>query len=72
MEGMDYKQIIDKWPSVAALAADLQVKRWTVQKWRWRNSIPAAWWAEIESAAKKRGISVDINQLAKIAKERAA
>lgn len=60
-------KIIDKWPSQAELANDLGEKPNTVSKWRQRGRIPPEQWLPMVAAAKRRGISLDVNTLAKLA-----
>lgn len=68
---MDYRAIINQWPSVAALAADIGMKQDSVRKWKERNRIPADRWADVEAAAKRRGLSVDMYLLAQISRRAA-
>lgn len=69
MLGMDYKNVIELWPSVTALAKDLGEKPETVKKWKFRNSIPSYHWSRLISAAQGRGYSLTFEQLSKIAKK---
>lgn len=69
---MDAKSIIGLWPSVAALAAELQQKPDTVRKWRVRNSIPADMWLPLVKAAEAHGYPLTLDHLAEIAASRAA
>ncbi len=62
-----YRDVIDQWPSVSELASDIGEKAFTVRKWRTRNSIPAEKWDALLKAAKKRGFSMNADQLMKLA-----
>ena len=61
--------LIDKWPSMQALADDLGHRNAsTVSSWKIRGSIHHRNWPSIIAAAKKRGISgVNLASLAQIA-----
>ncbi len=62
-----YFDLIELWPSAAALASDIGVKDGTVRAWKVRG-IPAGYWLEIVAAAAHRGISgITLEQLATIA-----
>lgn len=63
-----FAQLIDLWPSVAALADDLDEKYPTVAAWKQRGSIPPDYWDRLIPAATKRGIrGVSWESLARIA-----
>jgi hypothetical protein len=64
---MDFVAVIDYWPSVSALARDLDESPDRVRKWRERNSIPANRWVRLVRAGKKRGYSITIEKLSCIA-----
>ena len=51
-----FVEIIDRWPSMSALAADLGVPYVNVQIMRFRDSIAAEHWSLIEEKAIARGI----------------
>lgn len=59
--------IIKSWPSVSALAKDIHEKPETVKKWRQRGSIPVSKWDAIRSAAEKRGIEINIEEMIRAA-----
>lgn len=62
-----FRNIIDKWPSLSAFAADLGVKYVTAQLMRHRDSIAPRHWNNVVLAAKKRAIpGVTLEALAAI------
>ena len=69
---MTFSSLIDKWPSVAEFAKDVDQKLETVRKWKQRESIPAGHWLAIVEAAQKRGIDISIESLASMSQQRAA
>lgn len=63
-----FQEIIDAWPSVAALAQDLETSDSHVRTMRTRNSIAARFWTRLDAAARKRGIAgVTLERLAELA-----
>jgi hypothetical protein len=63
MSFKSHKDIISAWPSLSALAADMDVPYATVQKWHSRNSIPADKWKRVAKHALLRdieGVTVDL------------
>ncbi len=71
---MRYKDVISLWPNCADLARDLGLDPRTgalrVRAWKRRDRIPPEFWAAIEAAAARRGISdVTVHRLAMIASE---
>jgi len=64
MSGMNFREIVNLWPSMADLSADLGERYETVRKWRGRNRIPSEYWTRIVRAAKKRRLKVTIEMLA--------
>jgi hypothetical protein len=54
---MTFKDIIDKWPSIQELAAEVGVSKEAVRKWRERKKIPPLHWFVIEQAAMRRGLT---------------
>lgn len=52
----DHRDIIDRWPSVKALADDLGIPYVNVNMMRQRNSISVRHWERVVEAAKARGI----------------
>ena len=63
----NYEDVIGQWPSVTALATDMDEKPATVQKWKQRNRIPAEKWSGLLAAARKRRIQLDESTLVRIA-----
>jgi hypothetical protein len=57
-----FRDIIDLWPSPDEMAAELEAGRWTVPKWKTRNSIPAEWWQRLlkTERAKSHGVTADL------------
>ncbi len=62
-----FKDVIGRWPSPDALAAEIGAKPETVRKWRQRNSIPAEWWTRMIEAARERGDTLTADELADMA-----
>ena len=62
-----FTDVIDLWPAVPDLAADISVKVGTVHKWRTRNGIPQGHWQAVLDAAEKREIQLDADTLVRIA-----
>lgn len=62
-----FQDVIDLWPSRAALALDVDATPAQVSKWWQRDSVPGEWWAPIVLAARRRGHKISANQLAQIA-----
>jgi hypothetical protein len=59
----DFAQIVDAFGGPADLARLMSRPYDTVQKWRYRNSIPPDAWSEIETLAsskKLRGITIRV------------
>lgn len=52
------------WPKMAALAADLGLPYQTVAAWKWRGRIPADYDLDLIEAARKRGHTLTLDQLA--------
>ena len=50
----DFKDVMDLWPSRAALAEDIGEPRGMVQQWYERNYIAADWYHQIVEAARRR------------------
>lgn len=62
-----YLPIIEKWPSLTALAADLEVTAECVRVMKMRDSIPARYWIQLVAGASSRGIDgVTLEALATI------
>ena len=53
---MTHKTIIDKWPSLAEFASDIDAAYGTAKAMRRRGSIPAWYWETIVCKAVDRGI----------------
>lgn len=49
-------ELFDLWPSLAALARDLELHHGTVRSWAVRNSIPVEHWAGVMMSAGSNGI----------------
>lgn len=65
--------VIDLWPSIKDLAADVDEPYARVLKWRIRNNVPGGAWRKLLAAAKRRGYRVTAEHLVEIAdKHRAA
>jgi len=65
--------LIDRWPSQVALAADIgEADATIVRMWRYRQRIPAEYDVRIVAAAKARNIPVDFELLAKLRATEAA
>lgn len=63
-----FREVIDRWPSAAALARDLGLQYNTVAGWVRRDSIPAESWAAVIAAAKARNLEgVDAEALVQLA-----
>ena len=56
--------IINLWPSLSDLAADLRKPYSTVNAWKQRGSIPAKFDLALIEAAKQRGQRLTLEQLA--------
>ena len=61
---MSHRTIIDLWPSLDDLSADLGEKRDTVRKWKERGRIPSKRWVTVVEKAKARRLKVSLNDLA--------
>ena len=59
------EQIIALWPRVKTIADDLGLKYTTVHSWVLRKRIPAAYDLALIRAAKKRGKTLTLEQLAR-------
>lgn len=49
-----FKQAMDLWPSKLVLAQDLGVLQSRVEKWYFRDNIPAEFWQDMIDVAKRR------------------
>ena len=72
MEHTRVKDLIDKWPSRAALAADLEavigepVSVDRVHKWARADSIPSGFQAHVIAAGQRRGFDISPEQMVRI------
>jgi hypothetical protein len=72
MHNTSIKDLIDKWPSRAALAADLEavigdpVSVDRVHKWAQADSIPSGFQAHVISAGKQRGIDLTAEEMVRL------
>jgi hypothetical protein len=48
--------MIDRWPTRATLAHDLQISYWTVASWIRRGYVPTEWWNPVLRSARRFGI----------------
>lgn len=68
---MDDIEIIGKWPSLTAFAADIGVSYGTAKAMRRRKSIPSEYWRRLINCAAERTIDgVTLEQLAENAAKR--
>jgi propanediol dehydratase small subunit len=51
----DFKSILARWETRAALAADLQMPYDRIDQWWKRNTVPAKHWPALIKAAKSKG-----------------
>lgn len=58
-------ELIDRWPSRGELAKDADVQLIVVQRWAARGSIPAKYHFRIMKSAKRRGLKVDFEDMAR-------
>lgn len=65
-------ELIDAFPSAGQLSRDIEVAYEKVKKWRQRDSIPPAYWLPVVQAAHRRGITVSLDDLARIRNRKAA
>jgi len=69
---MDFRSVIEEWPSRAELASDCGVSYGVVKQWHLRNSIPGSYWSAISRAALLRDIEgVTTDSLATLANKAA-
>lgn len=59
--------ILAQWPSLAELAADLNVPYDTAKSWRRRGRVPASRWSLLIEKGRTRGIVISVNDLMKAA-----
>lgn len=51
-----FQELIGQWPTKSELAKDCGVEYGVAHQWDRRNSIPAEYWSNVVSSAKRRGI----------------
>lgn len=65
---MNYRNVIDKWPSLTDFADDIGVSENTAKQMRTRDSINSRHWSRLVAAAEGREIEgVTLDSLASIA-----
>jgi hypothetical protein len=64
-----FADVCRKWPTITALAADMQVEYDTARKWKERDNIPSSMWFELLRAARRRKIKLDAADLVVLARE---
>ena len=62
-----HKQILNMWPSLDSLVADIKDKKVTVKQWKNRNRIPPDRWVDLVAAAQVRDIALTYKMLAEAA-----
>jgi len=50
------REMLDRWPTRATLAHDLQLSYWTVSSWLRRGWVPLEWHAPVLKSARRYGI----------------
>jgi cell division FtsZ-interacting protein ZapD len=55
--------VFDSWDTLTAMAADLDVPRARVEKWRERKSIPVDAWTPVLTALKRKGKELTSDRL---------
>jgi hypothetical protein len=63
-----FRDVINIWPSLEHLADDVGEEYQTIQKWRWRNSIPPHYWARLLKAARRKLTASDLIRIAAASK----
>lgn len=69
---LKHSDIIKLWPTLAAFAADMGVKRHTARGWWRRDSIPDKYWADLIERARERRAYVSPEELIRAAAQRRA
>lgn len=64
-----FKDLLDQWPSMEALAGDVGATVHRVRKWRVRNRVPAEYWDALLRAAGEREIAATPELLVSLAAE---
>jgi hypothetical protein len=68
-----FTDVLNAWPSIAFLAAEMGEMDGTVRKWRQRDSIPSDKWHNLVKVAKRHRIRhINADRLARIAATRPA
>lgn len=68
---MSFKEIISRWPSLAAFAEDIGVPEKTAAQIKWRDSVASKYWKAMVDGAARREISgVTLEVLADLAARR--
>ena len=63
-----FSEIVDLWPSFAAMADDIGAKANTVAKWHLRDRISPDCWLAVAEAAERRGYDgVTVDLMARLA-----
>ncbi|WP_159585961.1 carph-isopro domain-containing protein [Chelativorans xinjiangense] len=62
-----FQDVIGLWPSPDAMAQEIGASLPAARKWKQRNSIPAEWWNDIVSAARRHGHLISVDDLAALA-----
>jgi hypothetical protein len=66
-----FAALMERWPSQAALAADVGETPNLIRSWKFRNSIPPTHWRLLVEAAERRGIAgITLEHLAGLAERR--
>ena len=60
---MNHRNIIDRWESRGAFAADIGVSPMNAYQMYHRNIIPARYWRRLVEAAKQRRIRLKVDEL---------
>ena len=65
METNNYhREVIDCWPTRAALGRELKVPGWMVRQWAYRGRIPSAYWMKMVGLGITHGYDVSLERLA--------
>ncbi len=65
-----FSNVIDLWPSASALGRDLKINPSTIRAWKARDRIDGKYFGEIQRAAAKRRLKVDVALLCKLAADK--
>jgi len=61
-----FKQIIDLWPSLNALALDLDITPNRVAVWKHRDSIPCEFWLDLVNTKVAKDAKLPLHTLAEL------